>query len=109
MQIRVNCLAKDIGVLKNAIGSVLEHHFRNKNKHSICREWCNKLRKLVGQEREHVILECWPKQKNAFFYLQVKALFDQFYMLLDEMLHEQWDTNIKEGMHNCFTKFFTKD
>jgi hypothetical protein len=38
----------------------------------------------------------------------VKALFEEFYLLLFEMLHE-WDTNIVEGLNKFFTKFLHKD
>jgi hypothetical protein len=45
---RVNCCATDICGLKNAVESVLEHHF---NKHSLCGEWY-KVKNLIGLERE---------------------------------------------------------
>jgi hypothetical protein len=48
------------------------------------------------------------KDTNKGFYLQVIALFKEFYVLLDEMLHE-WDTNIVEGLNKLFTKFLHKD
>jgi hypothetical protein len=101
--IRVNCRGS-LNDMKKAIESVLEHHFNN---HSLCGEWC-KVRNLEGPERQEVMLKYRCKEKNVVFYLQVKALFDEFYKLLDEMMHE-WDTNIVEGMNKFFTKFLPKD
>jgi hypothetical protein len=62
------------------------------------------VKKLEGPERQEVMLKYCCKQKNAFFYLQVKELFEEFYSLLDEMMHG-WDTNIVKGMNKVFTKF----
>jgi hypothetical protein len=101
--IGVNC-SLTLAVLKAAVESVLEHHFNN---HSLYGLWC-KVKNLVGQEREEAELKYRSNEKNAFFYLQVKQLFNELYALLEEMLHE-WDTNIMEGMNNCFTKFLPKD
>jgi hypothetical protein len=90
--------------MENAVRSVLEHHFNN---HSLCGEWC-KLKKLKEKELEEAMLKYRCKVKNAIFYSQVKELFEEFYKLLKEMLHE-WDTNIVEGMNKFFTKFLPKD
>jgi hypothetical protein len=81
-------------VLRGAVESVLEHHFNN---HSLCGLWC-KVKNLVGCEREEAELKYRLKRLNRVFYLQVKKLFDEFYALLAEILHE-WDTIIVEGMH----------
>jgi hypothetical protein len=102
--IRVNCCASDIEVLRMAIESVLEHHFNN---HSLCEEWC-KVKNLEGPERQEAMLKYRCKQKNAFLYLQVKELFEEFYSLLNKMMHG-WDTNIVEGMTKFFMKFLPKD
>jgi CRISPR/Cas system CSM-associated protein Csm2 small subunit len=90
--------------LKTAVESVLEHHFNN---HSLCGTWC-KVKGLHRKEREDAMLKYRSEVKNAFFYLQVKELFEQFYQLLKEMLHE-CDTNIVEGMNTFFCKFLPKD
>jgi hypothetical protein len=102
--IRINCMCRDIQVLKDAVESVLEHHF---NDHRLCGEWCQ-VKNLVGQEREEARLRYRNKEKNANFYLQVKEIFEEFYLLLEEMMHE-FDTNIVEGMNKFFTKFLPKD
>jgi hypothetical protein len=101
--IRINCHST-LAVLRGAVESVLEHHFNN---HSLCGLWC-KVKNLVGREREEVELKYRSKQLKGFFYLQVKTLFDEFYPLLAEMLHD-WDTNIVEGMNKFVTKFLPKD
>jgi hypothetical protein len=101
--IRVN-FRSTLAVSRGAVESVLEHHFNN---HSLCGLWC-KVKNLVGREREEAELKYRSKQLNGVFYLQVKKLFDEFYALLEEMLHE-WDTNIVEGMNKFFTKFLLKD
>jgi hypothetical protein len=36
------------------------------------------------------------------------VLFEEFYVLLDEMLHD-WDSDIVEGLNKFFTKFLHKD
>jgi hypothetical protein len=38
----------------------------------------------------------------------VKTIFEEFYLLLFEMLHP-WDTNIVKGLKKFFTKFLHKD
>jgi hypothetical protein len=101
--IRVNC-GGSLEEMRRAIESVLEHHFNN---HSLCGEWC-KVKNLEGPERQEAMLKYRCKVINAAFYLQVKELFDEFYKLLDEMMHG-WDTNIVEGMNKFFTKFLPKD
>jgi hypothetical protein len=100
----VNCGTKDITILKKAIELVLEHHFNN---HSLCGSWC-KVKNLTGEERREAMLNYRCKVKNSVFYLQVKELFEEFYQMLEEMMHE-WDTNTVEGMNKFFTKFLPKD
>jgi hypothetical protein len=103
--IRCNCCCGNVEVLKKAVECVLEHHFNN---HSLCSEdWC-RVKNLEGDELEEAMLKYRSKETNGAFYLQVKALFEEFYALLHEMLHE-WDTNIVEGLNKFFTKFLPKD
>jgi hypothetical protein len=90
--------------LRKAIELVLEHHFNN---HGLCGEWCN-VKNLQGLEREEAMLQYRSNDKNAFFYLQVMKLFEEFYKLTKEMMHE-WDTNIVKGMNKFFTKDLPKD
>jgi hypothetical protein len=85
--------------------TVLEHHFNN---HSMCGEdWC-RVKNLDGNELVEAKLKYRSKYTKEGFYLQVIALFEEFYVLLDEMLHE-WDTNIVEGLNKFLTKFLHKD
>jgi hypothetical protein len=102
--IRINCGADSVETLKNAVKSVLEHHFGN---HSMCGDWCI-FRGLEGEELEEAKVKYRCKEKNNKFYLQVKALFEEFYGGLEEMMH-QWDTNIVEGLNKFFTNFLPKD
>jgi primosomal replication protein N len=103
--IRTNCCYGDKVVLKTAVESVLlEHHFNN---HSLCDNWC-KVKSLQGTKLVEAMLKYRSKEINNQFYLQVKTLFEEFYLLLNEMLQE-WDTNIVEGLTNFFMKFLPKD
>jgi hypothetical protein len=103
--IRCNCACGNATVLKRAVKCVLEHHLNN---HSMCGEdWC-RVKNLEGNELVEAKLKYRSKDTNKGFYLQVIALFEEFYVLLDEMLHE-WDTNIVEGLNKFFTKFLHKD
>ena len=102
--IRTNCRSGSLPIMKAAVNQVLEHHFNN---HEECGEWC-KLKPLTGEALATAKLNYRCKVKNEKFYLQVKELFTEFDLLLEEMLHE-WDTNIVEGMNKFFCKFLPKD
>jgi hypothetical protein len=103
--IRCNCACGDVTVLKRAVECALKHNF---NDHSMCGEdWC-RVKNLEGNELVEAKLKYRSKDTNEGFYLQVIALFEEFYVLLGEMLH-QWDTNIVEGLNKFFTKFLHKD
>jgi hypothetical protein len=102
--IRTNCCCGDEVVFKNAVETVLEHHFSN---HSLCGGWC-RVKSLEGAELAEAMLKYRSKEKNNKLYLQVKTIFEEFYLLLFEMLHP-WDTNIVEGLNKFFTKFLHKD
>ena len=103
--IRCNCACGDVTVLKRAVECVLEHHFNN---HNMCgADWC-RVKNLEGNELVEAKLKYRSKDTNEGFYLQVLTLFKEFFVLLDEMLH-QWDTNIVEGLNKFFTKFLHKD
>jgi hypothetical protein len=60
----------------------------------------------TGKRRGRV--EIQVERKEWLFYLQVKKLFEEFYALLQEMLHE-WDANIMEGVNKFFMEFLPKD
>jgi hypothetical protein len=73
--IRCNCACGDVTVLKRAVECVLQHHFNN---HSICGEdWC-RVKNLEGNELVEAKLKYHLKDTNKGFYLQVKALFEEF-------------------------------
>jgi hypothetical protein len=66
------------------------------------------VKSLEGAELAEAMLKYRSKEKNNKFYLQVKTIFEEFYLLLFEMLHP-WNTNIVEGLNKSFTKFLHKD
>jgi hypothetical protein len=66
------------------------------------------VKSLEGAELAEAMLKYRSKEKNNKFYLQVKTIFEEFYLLLFEMLHP-WNTNIVEGLNKFFTKFLHKD
>jgi primosomal replication protein N len=66
------------------------------------------VKSLQGTKLVEAMLKYRSKEINNQFYLQVKTLFEEFYLLLNEMLQE-WDTNIVEGLTNFFMKFLPKD
>jgi hypothetical protein len=98
-----NCKMTDVAVMNNAVEAVFEHHFNN---HTACGPWCC-VKKIEGKEREEAELNNRSKVKNKQFYLQVKEIFDDFLVLMHEMMHK-WDTNIVEGLNKLFAKFLPK-
>jgi hypothetical protein len=102
--IRTNCRSGSLPIMKAAVNQVLEHHFNN---HEECGERC-KVKPLTGEALATAKLNYRCKEKNAKFYVQVKVLFTEFDLILEEMLHE-WDTTIVEGMNKFFCKFLPMD